>query len=98
MPRMPDTSLILPLARGVTWPALCAVVLALSACGGGTGGGDPGTTKLSAAATLGKELFRDTSLSASGRMSCATCHVPATGHSTNDPDRMVPAGGDALAT
>ncbi|AMO98112.1 cytochrome c family protein [Collimonas arenae] len=31
---------------------------------------------LSAAATLGKQLFFDASLSASGKMSCATCHSP----------------------
>jgi cytochrome c peroxidase len=35
------------------------------------------TQPLSAMATLGKSLFYDTSLSASGRMSCASCHDPA---------------------
>ena len=32
---------------------------------------------LSPEAVLGRELFRDETLSASGRMSCATCHDPA---------------------
>lgn len=32
------------------------------------------------AANLGRELFLDPSLSASGRMSCATCHDPAHAH------------------
>jgi cytochrome c peroxidase len=37
---------------------------------------------LSAAAQLGKAIFRDPSLSASGRMSCATCHAPELGHAS----------------
>jgi len=35
---------------------------------------------LSQAAELGRAIFHDPSLSASGRMSCATCHDPARGH------------------
>ncbi|MCM2290814.1 c-type cytochrome [Allorhizobium sp. BGMRC 0089] len=35
------------------------------------------TVKLSAVAELGKAIFYDTSLSGSGKMSCATCHDPA---------------------
>jgi cytochrome c peroxidase len=31
-------------------------------------------------------------------MSCATCHDPSLGHSTNNPGGVVPAGGDTLAT
>src|SRR5215475_14289074 len=30
--------------------------------------------------TLGKKIFHDPSLSASGAMSCSTCHDPANGH------------------
>lgn len=37
---------------------------------------------LSAAAELGKTIFHDASLSASGRMSCATCHAPEMGHAS----------------
>ncbi|MEP6484362.1 MAG: cytochrome c peroxidase [Rudaea sp.] len=36
-------------------------------------------------ASLGAKIFRDASLSASGQMSCATCHVPENAHAqTND--------------
>lgn len=34
------------------------------------------------AAALGEKIFRDASLSASGSMSCATCHDPARGHAS----------------
>jgi cytochrome c peroxidase len=37
---------------------------------------------LSDAALLGQEIFKDVSLSASGRMSCATCHDPQRGHAS----------------
>ncbi len=37
----------------------------------------PPVRPLSALARLGRSLFYDTRLSASGRMSCASCHVPA---------------------
>jgi cytochrome c peroxidase len=36
----------------------------------------PGAPGLSAMAAVGKRIFFDTSLSASGQMSCATCHDP----------------------
>jgi cytochrome c peroxidase len=38
--------------------------------------GETARPAVSAMAALGKKLFFDTSLSASGRMSCATCHDP----------------------
>ncbi|MBX3642342.1 MAG: c-type cytochrome [Rubrivivax sp.] len=70
---------------------------ALAACGGGDGGDSSASrTRLSPMAALGEQIFRDASLSASGRMSCATCHVPATAHATNDPDVVVPSGGAGL--
>jgi cytochrome c peroxidase len=64
---------------------------ALCACGGGrsndaaalpaTGTASGGSADaLSAAAQLGKKIFNDASLSASGRQSCASCHDPATAH------------------
>jgi cytochrome c peroxidase len=37
---------------------------------------------LSPAAELGKLIFHDASLSASGQMSCATCHAPELGHAS----------------
>lgn len=48
--------------------------------------------RLSPQAELGRQLFFDTALSASGRMSCASCHDPA--HAYGPPDgRAVPLGG-----
>ncbi|MFT3812556.1 MAG: cytochrome c peroxidase [Acidovorax sp.] len=56
----------------------------LAACGGGGGGGSSSSgsdsTGLSATAALGKKIFNDASLSASGKQSCASCHDPASGH------------------
>ena len=77
-------------------PLLCCLLLSLSACGGGGGGGDAPPAQLSAAAELGEKIFSDATLSTSGQMSCSTCHASATGHSTSNPDVVVPAGGDAL--
>ncbi|OYU93760.1 MAG: cytochrome-c peroxidase, partial [Burkholderiales bacterium PBB5] len=57
---------------------------ALSACGGGgassssAAGGNEAT--MSEAAQLGQLIFRDTSLSASGRQACISCHDPDHGH------------------
>ena len=60
------------------------VAVLLQACGGGVPP-DParvGEGTLSAAAQLGQAIFHDPSLSASGRMSCASCHDPARGHAS----------------
>ena len=61
---------------------LSALVI-LSACGGGGSATTPpasGDAGISAAAGIGEKIFKDTSLSASGKMSCATCHDPANAH------------------
>jgi cytochrome c peroxidase len=47
------------------------------------------------AASLGREIFLDPSLSASGQMSCATCHDPAHAHSQAN-GLAVQAGGALL--
>lgn len=63
--------------------AACAA-LSLVGCGGGGTSSDEGApagVTLSAEAGLGERIFRDASLSASGRQSCATCHAPAFAHS-----------------
>jgi hypothetical protein len=74
----------------------------LSACGGGGGGSSdsgssaPTAPTLSAAAVAGEALFHDPSLSASGRQSCATCHVPTrafTADPATDHGLPVPLGG-----
>jgi cytochrome c peroxidase len=78
----------------------------LTACGGGSGsGGDTSTSSassastaaLSAMAALGKQIFFDTTLSASGVQSCATCHVASRAHAGND-DLAVPFGGPNFKT
>jgi cytochrome c peroxidase len=46
-------------------------------------------------ATLGETIFRDVSLSASGQMSCATCHNPANAHAQTN-DVSVQSGGANL--
>ena len=77
--------------------AFLAVLLA--ACGGG--GSNSGTSatssapSLSATAALGEKIFKDTSLSASGRLSCESCHSPAFAYA--QPNTLaVPQGGLAL--
>jgi cytochrome c peroxidase len=72
--------------------------MALSACGGG-GGGSSGSSssassasELSAAAQLGEQIFRDTSLSASGRQACISCHDPALGHASPFDTPTAPGG------
>ncbi len=62
----------------------------------GTGGADAGTGTLSAQAIAGQALFFDQSLSASGRQSCGTCHVPSrafTADPATDGGLPVPLGG-----
>ena len=69
--------------------------LALHAASTGLGGINPHPVMLnlppvqplSAVAQLGRQLFFDTSLSASGRQSCASCHSPA--HAYNPPNALV---------
>src|ERR1700733_11290383 len=45
-------------------------------------------------ATLGAKIFHDVSLSASGRMSCATCHDPAHAHAPANALAVQPGGAD----
>jgi cytochrome c peroxidase len=55
----------------------------------------PPSAPLSAVAQLGQQIFYDTSLSASGKQSCASCHSPA--HSYGPPnDLSVQLGGPHL--
>jgi cytochrome c peroxidase len=62
-------------------PFLCVGLIALPGCGGGSGGGsgageNPVPATMSALALLGEKIFADPSLSASGTISCQTCHSP----------------------
>jgi len=60
-----------------------SVLLLIAACSGGSTGNNQasqGNAPLSPQASLGQKIFMDQSLSASGKMSCATCHDPASYH------------------
>ena len=85
-------------ARPTTIPlrhrvASVCVAAALAACGDGGDNASTPDAGLTPAAALGEKIFRDPSLSASGRMSCTTCHDPTAGHATGRADVGVPAGG-----
>lgn len=55
----------------------------------------PGAAPLSAMALLGKQIFFDTSLSASGKLSCASCHSPP--HAYGPPNALpVQFGGPSM--
>src|SRR4051812_47555427 len=78
------------LARATRALASMLAAAALVACGGGGSGGgstasaqpSASSASLSDAAQIGALIFNDASLSASGRMSCATCHDPQLGHAS----------------
>jgi cytochrome c peroxidase len=79
---------------------LCALLpaVALAACSTSSGdaGFPPAPTTLSAAATLGERIFHDPTLSASGQLSCATCHDPDSAFAAPPGGGPVPFGGAGL--
>ena len=79
-----------------SWVLELTLMGALAACGGGGAGTTPTPAAPSLAAVAGKALFSDTSLSASGRQSCGTCHVSTrafTADPATDQGLPVPIGG-----
>lgn len=58
----------------------------------------PAVKPLSAMAQLGRALYVDASLSASGKMSCASCHDPANGYNPPPGSGPVMFGGPRLDT
>ncbi len=83
--------------RRLLRPLLCIALCA--AAGDHTASGEPTRAEVYArvekVAALGRALFFDRSLSASGRMACATCHDPA--HAFGPPNaRPVQFGGKTL--
>ena len=58
----------------------------------------PPQQPLSAVAQLGKQLFFDPALSASGKQSCASCHDPANGYNPPPGSGPVMLGGPHLAS
>jgi len=82
------------------------LILTLAGCGGSssppttTATAPPSApavaaTKLSLAAQVGEKMFVDTTLSGSGKMSCATCHDPQSGYGPPN-DLSVQLGGKDL--
>lgn len=90
--------------RGRTLALVLAALLA--ACGGGSDSSAPpsggSTATLSAPATLGRKIFADTALSASGQQSCASCHVASAAFAEDasasgvDHGLPVPLGGPGM--
>lgn len=66
--------------RTFAYPALLAGLLLLISCDGAAPANGTSAARatpgLSPVAALGEQLFRDESLSVSGRLSCQTCHRP----------------------
>jgi cytochrome c peroxidase len=88
------------------WALALSASLLLAACGGGGGSTPPASggdaTPLSAAAQLGQKIFADTTLSASGTQSCASCHVASSAFAEDatasgvDRGSPVPVGGAGM--
>jgi cytochrome c peroxidase len=79
------------MAPRLLWACLCAAVLAAGAAAAETGLVAPGGLsraeafgQAKALTALGRELFFDPALSASGKLACASCHDPA--HAFGPPD------------
>jgi cytochrome c peroxidase len=72
---------------------------AIAACGGTSPHAPmkaaPPTSGLSPVAALGEQLFRDESLSLSGRLACRTCHRPEFAHAA-PPGDLVSKGGPEM--
>lgn len=86
----------LPLrGAGLAFAVLCGVLLGACRDGSSPPAATVVAAQLSAAARVGKLLFFDKSLSASGAMSCASCHDPA--HAYGPPNALaVQFGGAGL--
>ncbi|MFJ1251951.1 cytochrome-c peroxidase [Cupriavidus sp. CuC1] len=80
------------------WVGAALAVALLAGCGGGSDSSStsssatPAANSLSAMAQVGEKIFSDTALSASGKQSCATCHVQSRAYAADD-GLAVPLGG-----
>ncbi|MES2073675.1 MAG: cytochrome c peroxidase [Pseudomonadota bacterium] len=89
-----------PLRQKITIAVALGLAAMLSACGGGSSSAGGGSTPaadagLSPQAALGEKIFKDVSLSASGKQSCASCHNPDNAHAPAN-DLAVQLGGKNL--
>jgi cytochrome c peroxidase len=83
------------LCTGVFLGFLAASITGCTSSHHAEAGRTPQISLLSPAASVGKQLFFDPSLSASGKLACATCHDPR--HAYGPPnDRAVQLGGPDL--
>lgn len=71
------------LTHAAGWLATGILAVMASACGGGSDT-PSADTSMSAQAALGELIFKDTSLSASGRQACASCHIATAGHAQDN--------------
>jgi cytochrome c peroxidase len=78
-------------------PLALVLVCMLSACGGGSDNvvSAAPSEALSQIVVVGEKIFRDQSLSASGKQSCASCHNPDNAHAQSN-DLSVQLGGANL--
>jgi cytochrome c peroxidase len=80
------------------WCGLCAAVLAAGACGVAAQSGGMSRAAVYAQvnllAELGRRLFFDPDLSASGRLACASCHDPAHAYGPRGERAVMPGGKD----
>ena len=92
--------------KSLVLSAVAFTLAVLAGCGGGGGSDNPNAEPgavtatapaLTPAAALGEKIFNDVSLSASGQLSCATCHVKSRAHAGND-GLAVPFGGPTMTT
>lgn len=75
------------MGKGMRWVMAAMAGMSMAGCGGGgtaASAEPPSATTLSAHAALGEKIFNDTSLSASGRQACASCHVASAGHASDN--------------
>ena len=76
--------------------ALAALAISIAACGQDSMPAavtaPANSPELSPIAVLGQHIFKDPSLSASGRMSCETCHQPAHAHAGLPGDKVALGG------
>ncbi|KQZ00610.1 cytochrome C peroxidase [Pseudolabrys sp. Root1462] len=78
--------------------------MAVFACGGASAQSDSGMTRQQAYAraaaleALGRKIFNDASLSASGTMACASCHYPNNAFAPNNAMAIQPGGKDGRQT
>lgn len=100
--RLPNLRLITPRtirsaqgAASITLAAFLSATPVGAASDAGSKTTAPGDADLSAVATIGKALFSDPTLSASGQMSCASCHDPGN-HFAPSNARPVQLGGAYL--